>query len=298
MSDEAGALKEAQQKTQALLEAAKSGAIVPIRLPAQIEEIVTLLAQAEEEHREERAKAAAAAAVPADMKSYLEEESHFVGHAVHELNTPLTSIRGYTDMITQMGELNDMQKQFMGTVKTNTLRMQSLLSDFRYMNKIRKGTLIPNAKMEVYKNVALKIEKDLKARAEELKRELEFDTPQGLPLLNLDGEMLGLALTKLVENGLQYSPEGTGKVVVSAAGDGGMLQIKISDNGIGMTEDEMAQLGEVYFRSDRDEVNEYKGSGLGIPIAYGLIELLGGSIEVESTVDEGTTFTVRVPGMS
>ena len=296
MSGDGGALKEAQSKASALLDAAKNGAIIPIRLPGQIEEIVTLLTQAEEEQKAAAAEAAKAA-MPADMESYIQDEAHFVGHAVHELNTPLTSIRGYSDMLGSMGELNDMQKQFLDTVKQNSLRMQSLLADFRYLNKIRKGVLEPNAKMDVFKNIGQKIEKDLKARAEELNRQLEIDIPQGLPMLNLDGELLGIALVKLVENGLQYSPEGEGKVTVTARGDGSTLVVTIADNGIGMSEEELSRLGEVYFRSDRDEVNVYKGSGLGIPIAFGMIELIGGTVDVQSKLDEGTTVTVRVPGM-
>jgi len=294
MSGANGALQAAQEKVEQLLDAAKSGAIIPIQLPVQIEEIQHLLAQAEEEQRE----AQNAAAVPADMEDYIAEEAYFVGHAVHELRTPMTSIRGYTDMIGAMGELNDMQKQFLDIIKTNTRRMEGLLADVSYANKIRKGTLKVQSKMETFKNLAAKIEKDLAARAEELGRALELDIPQGLPLLNLDGELLAIALVKLVENGLQYSPAETGRVLVRAEADGNDLLIHIEDNGIGMTQEELDQLGTIYFRGERDEVREYKGSGLGIPIAFGMIEVIGGSYEVHSAVDQGTTITVRVPGMT
>ena len=296
MSDDGGALKEAQQKAQALLNAAKEGSIIPFRLPGQIEEIVTLLNRADEEAKVAAAEAAKAA-MPADMETYIKDESQFVGHMIHELNTPLTSVRGYSDMLGAMGELNDMQKQFLDIVKQNSIRMQKLLHNFRNLNKIRKGTLPYNSRMDTLGNLALKVSKDLKARAEELKRELEINIPQGLPPLNLDGDLLSEALVKLVENGLQYSPEGTGKVTVTASADGSNVVIKIADNGIGMTEDELKQLGTVYFRSSRDEVIAFKGNGLGIPIAYGMIELCGGTVNVESKEGEGTTFTVRVPGL-
>ncbi len=294
MSGATGALQAAQEKVENLLQAAKSGAIIPIQLPAQIEEIQELLAKAEEEQRE----AQRAAAVPADMEEYIEEEAYFVGHAVHELRTPMTSIRGYTDMIGAMGELNDMQKQFLEIIKTNTRRMEGLLADVSHINKIRKGTLKVQSKMETFKNLAAKIEKDLAPRAEELDRTLELDIPQGLPLLNLDGDLLGIALVKFVENALQYSPAGTGKVTVRAEGDGSDLVIHIEDNGIGMSEEEMAQLGTIYFRGERDEVREFKGSGLGIPIAFGMLDLIGGRYEIHSTEGEGTTVTIRVPGMT
>jgi len=297
MSDEAKSLEDAKQKLTELLEAAKAGTIIPRQLPGQVEAIAQLVKKAEEEHSAEL-KEAQANAAPVDMKTYMEEESHFVGHAVHELNTPLTSIRGYSDMLSSMGELNDMQKQFLDVVKTNAYRLQGLLSDFRYLNKIRKGTLRAEPKMDMFKNISMKLEKELGSVAEEMNRKLEFDIPSGLPYLNVDTHLLGIGISKLVENALRYSAEGDGVVKVSAVGEDGYLVVKIADNGIGMSDEELAQLGTVYFRGERDEVIAHKGSGLGIPLAYGLIELVGGTVDVESEVDKGTTFTIRIKGMT
>ncbi len=296
MSGDVNALQEAKQKLNELLEAAKSGAIIPIRLPGQVEEIANLLNQAEDAHEAEL-KTAKSQSGPADMQQYLEDEAYFVGHAVHELNTPLTSIKGYSDMLGSMGELNDMQKQFLDVVKNNVKRMQGLLSDFRYLNKVRKGTYAPEPKMDMFANVSGVVKKELDPLAEELNRTLEFDVPSGLPYLNADTHLLSIALTKLTENAIRYCKEGEGVVKVSASGEDGYLVIKIADNGIGMTEEEQAKLGEIYYRGERDEVIAFKGSGLGIPLAYGIIELVGGTVEVESEVDKGTTFTIRIKGM-
>lgn len=296
MSENAKSLQEAQQRINELLEAARTGAIIPVRLPGMIEEIANLIKKADAE-QEEAIREAKSKAGPVDMEAYMEEESHFVGHAVHELNTPLTSIRGYSDMLGSMGELNDMQKQFLDVVKNNSRWMQALLADFRWLNKIRKGTLKPQAKMDMFKNLGMKLEKEMGKEAEALERTIEFDVPSGLPYLNVDSEMLAVALTKLVENAIHYSKKGEGVVKISGAGDDGYLVITIEDNGIGMSEEELGKLGEVYFRSERDEVREFKGSGLGIPIAYGMIELIGGEISVESKLDEGTKFTIRIKGM-
>lgn len=296
MSGDVNALQEAKQKLEELLESAKAGSIIPIRLPSQIEDIANLLNQAEDQQATELREAQSQAG-PADMQEYMQEESAFVGHAVHELNTPLTSILGYVDMLHSMGELSDMQKQFLAVVKSNGMRMKTLLSDFRYINKLRKGTLSAEPKMDMFKNISMKLEKELGSRAEEMNRKLEFDVPSGLPYVNVDTHLLGIAITKLVENALQYTPEGDGVVTISASGEDGYLVMKVSDNGIGMTEEELSHLGEVYYRGERDEVIAFKGSGLGIPLAYGLIDLVGGEIDVETEVDEGTTFTIRIKGM-
>jgi signal transduction histidine kinase len=196
-----------------------------------------------------------------------------------------------------MGELNDMQKSFLQTIRTNARRMQTLLSDVSDVSKVRGRTLKVAPKMDMFKNIAMRVEKDMTPVAEEMKRTLTFDIPQGLPLLSIDGEVLAKALSKMVENALRYTHEG-GTVTLTAAGTEQTLTITIADDGIGMTPEEVAQLGTVYFRADSDHVRQYKGSGLGIPIAYGIIRMLGGTVAVDSTPDKGTTFTITLPGMS
>ena len=286
------AMQELRDQLNQLLDNAKTGNIIPIRLPAQVEAIISAVDAVEEDHKDALSKA-----MPEDMEGYMEEEAYFVGHAVHELRTPMTSIRGYSDMLGQMGELNDMQKQFLDVIKTNTRRMESLLKDMSYINKIRKNTLQLNPKMDMFKNIGMRLEKDMQPVAEELKKELVLDVPDGLPLLNLDSEILVVAIEKLIENSLRYTNE-DGKVTVSGSADGSTLAIQVADNGIGISDDDKEKLGTIYFRSDHDLVREFKGSGLGIPIAYGLLDILDATYSVESEVDTGTTFTVRIEGMT
>jgi two-component system phosphate regulon sensor histidine kinase PhoR len=293
---ENGAFTQAQAKVAELLENAKKGNIIPIRLPAQIEEIVSLLAQATTEH--EKALQEAKSAAPVDLEAYMKEEAYFVTHAVHELRIPMTSIRGYSDMLGQMGELNDMQKQFLGTIRTNVRRMEGLMTDVSTVNKIRKNTLKLSPKMDMFKNIAMKLEKELMPVAQELNRQLVFEVPSGLPILNVDSDLFVQALTKIIENGLRYSPAEIGTVTVAGSAEDNQLVIRISDNGIGMTPEELAKLGTIFFRAENDVVYAYKGSGLGIPIAYGILNKLGANISVESEVNKGTTFIVKMAGMS
>lgn len=292
-------LSEAQQKLQELLENARTGAIIPVRLPGQIEEIETLLQDADKEHAEEIEQIKN---LPGgDAGEIILENAEFMQVAVHELRNPMTSIRGYSDMLSNPnmgGELSDMQNQLLQVVRANARRMENLLSDMSYINKLRAKVLTAKAKMDLFKNIAMMAQKKAEPIAEELNRQLAFDVPDGLPLLNIDGEHLAHAMYKLIENGLRYSPEGEGKVTVRAYGEDGTLKIEIADNGVGMTEDEIAHLGELFYRSDNEVIRAYKGSGLGIPIAYELIDLIGGEINVSSTPGEGTCFTISLKGMS
>ena len=295
MARQTETLAQAQSLLEDLISAAKSGSLVPIRLPGQLEVIQNLLEQVKTEEQE--AVAAAATAAPPDMEAFFKEQAAFVSHAIHELRTPMTSIRGYTDMMRSMGELNDMQKQFVEIIRVNSRRMEGLLTDVSDTSKIKAGVLRTNLKMDMFKNIAMMVEKQAQPISEELGRKLTFDIPQGLPILNVDGELLAKAIFKLVENGLRYSGE-NGEVTVRASADGNKLIVKVQDNGIGMTPEELNQLGTIYFRADNETVRTYKGSGLGIPVAYGIIHALGGTITVESEPDHGTIFTIVLTGMT
>ena len=105
----------------------------------------------------------------------------------------MTSIRGYSDMLRSMGALNDMQKQFVETIRTNSRRMEGLLTDVSDTAKIKAGALRTNLKMDMFKNIAMMVEKQAQPVTEELGRKLTFDIPQGLPILNVDGELLAKA---------------------------------------------------------------------------------------------------------
>ncbi len=289
------AMNEALQHLRALIEAAHTGLLVPVRLPGQLETIETLLLEASRTASEELT-----AQIRHDNHPDAEEQAEFFKTAIHELRTPMTSIRGYSDMLsneTLTGELNDMQRQLLDVVRANSRRMENLLSDMGYLNKIRAGVLKTSIKMDMFKNIAMMVEKDAQPIANELNRQLVFIIPQGLPLLNTDGELLAHAIVKLVENGLRYSQEGEGQVTIQAEDQQGYLVVAITDNGIGMSSEELAHLGEVFFRADHDLVRSYTGSGLGVAIAYGIITALDGQISVDSAPGQGTEFTIRLKGL-
>jgi signal transduction histidine kinase len=293
---EPNALTQARAQLDELIAAARTGAIIPIRLTGQLEAVAALLAEVE-------AGAAASAsqqAAPGSMDAAMQENAEFWKIAIHELRTPMTSIRGYSDMLNNTGmagPLTEMQGQLLQVIRSNSRRMETLLSDMSYINKIRAGIVHVTAKMDTMGNIAMMLRKKAEPLALELKREITFDIPQGLPILNTDAELLTAALMKLIENGLRYSTEGSGQVTVRAQADGSRLLLHIEDNGIGMSAEELGRLGTLYYRSDNEVVRAYKGSGLGVAIAYGLIAALGGTHQVESTPGQGTRYVISLPGM-
>jgi signal transduction histidine kinase len=224
--------------------------------------------------------------------------AQFVSVMVHEIRVPMTSIRGYSDMLGKnvVGQLNEMQAQFVETIRTNVIRMEHLVTDISDISKLSSGRMRLDAKMDMYKNIAMQVEKDTKDLAASLEHTLTFETPSGLPLLNLDSNRLALAMNKLLTNALQYTPKG-GQITVKAEGVEGKLKVSIIDNGVGMTPDEQTHIGELFWRADNDQVRSFKGHGLGLPIAIGFIKLLGGEFFCDSTAGQGSVFGFVVPGM-
>ncbi|MBN1678818.1 MAG: hypothetical protein JW966_00905 [Anaerolineae bacterium] len=233
------------------------------------------------------------------VEDIISQNAKFVSVMVHEIRVPMTSIRGYSDMLAKnvVGELNEMQQQFVEIVRSNVIRMEHLVSDISDISKLSSGRMRPDAKMDMYKNIAMQVEKDTRSLAEEHNHILTFDTPSGLPLLNLDSARLAQVLQKLVTNALQYTPDG-GEITVRAQGGDGTLKVSVIDTGIGMTAEEQTHIGELFWRADSELVRSFKGHGLGLPIAIGFIDLLGGEFFYESEPDKGSTFGFIVPAAS
>ena len=224
------------------------------------------------------------------------ENARFLSVAIHELRTPITSVRGYADMLTQpaMGELNPMQKTFLGTIRNNAKRMGALLSDISDINKLRSHTLKLNIMPHEVADLIARVEDQAGTLAEELKRTLTVSVTQNLPKIAVDKDFFPRMLTKLVENALQYSPE-EGEIRLIARQNGEVIQVVIVDEGIGMTQDELKQIGTLYWRSDHELVRQYKGSGLGLPVALGIAREMGITVKIESVADKGTTITLEIP---
>jgi signal transduction histidine kinase len=189
-----------------------------------------------------------------------------------------------------------MKVQFVETIRANVTRMEHLVADISDMSKIQSGRIRLDPKMDMYKNIAMQLEKDMAGFATEQGQTLTFETPDGLPILNLDSTRLVQAIEKMIHNAIQYTPKG-GEVIVRAENIDGRLKISVIDNGIGISDEEQAHIGELFWRADSELVRSFKGHGLGLPIAIGFTKLLGGDFFFESTPDQGSTFGVIVSGM-
>lgn len=261
----------------------------------QLGEIVKLLSQTEEKTQD---AGVMTEEVSSEVAAVISMYSQFISVMVHELRKPMTSIRGYADMLSKnvVGELNDMQMQFATTIRNNVISMEWLISDISDYTKMRVGRIKSDPKMDLAKNILMEVEKNTREKAEEKDHTLEFEVPDGLPLLNIDGSRVKQALIKLVENAIKYTPEG-GKITVKAEAAEGGLKVTVVDNGVGLSEEELERLGELWFRGDDPVVTNQKGYGLGIPIVLECMRLVDGKLTYESKKGEGSTFGILLPAM-
>jgi signal transduction histidine kinase len=223
-------------------------------------------------------------------------KSEFVSFVAHELRTPMTSIRGYADMLTKgmVGDLTERQVQFVDTIHSNVDRMQILVSDLQDVSRIETAQMslqiAPTSLADALKSALQATQGQIEARSQELM----IKVPDDLPVVNADQARLVQILINLLSNANKYTPD-KGKINVRAWANKDFVHCAVSDTGVGMSPADLEQLFTKFFRSEDPAVREMPGTGLGMCIVKSLIELQGGEIEVESKVGKGTTFTFTVP---
>jgi signal transduction histidine kinase len=222
-------------------------------------------------------------------------KAEFIDFVAHELKQPMTSMQGYAKMLMMGigGELGDQQIQFVKVINANVARMGKLVNDLLEISRLEAGRI--KLKIEqlpprsVVDGALAAIRPDVEARGHALKVRL----PEGLPFISGDRDRLVQILTNLLGNACRYTPDG-GTVTVSASALPGYLVFSVTDTGIGLSPEDLANLDK-FFRADRDLVASQPGTGLGISIARHLVELHGGELKVESELDRGSTFSFTVP---
>jgi signal transduction histidine kinase len=225
----------------------------------------------------------------------------FIDLVAHELKQPMTAIQGYTTLLLlgMAGELNETQRQFVDVINANVGRMGNLVNNLLEISRLEAGRIrlefAPVDLRTVVEEVVTAARSDIEARDHNLK----VDLAEGLPLAWGDRQRLAQILTHLLNNACRYTPEG-GTIRIAAARcddpelPAGHLCVTVTDTGIGLTPEEIASLDK-FFRADHDFVQQQAGSGLGVPIARGLVALHGGDFVVESEPERGSSFSFTVP---
>jgi signal transduction histidine kinase len=223
-------------------------------------------------------------------------KSEFVSIVSHELKLPMTSIKGYSDLMLTgaTGALNENQTNFLTTIRNNVNRMATLVSDLADISRIESGNLRIESRAVPVWDVIDEVITLTKTQVEQKQQQLSLDVSSDLPKAWCDRNRLSQIMTNLISNANKYTPA-SGRIEVQAHAVDDMIQISVKDDGLGMNGEDQEKLFSTFFRSTDEKVRESPGTGLGLSITKNLIELQGGRIWFESEFRKGTVFYFTLP---
>lgn len=237
-----------------------------------------------------------------DITSFKELDqmkSDFVHQVAHELRAPLSAIKQQHSVILDglAGELSSKQQELL---KRGEEKIQGLLDMINDLLDLARIESSPEAQEQVPLDLAeicLKTVNLMRAKAEEQGVSLRLELPERLPLVQAQARSMEEVLTNLISNAINYSPDG-GTVTISATSPGEYLELRVSDTGIGIPQEEIPRIFDKFYRVKHPRTRQVIGTGLGLSLVKSLIEAHRGSVEVDSEPGVGTTFRVLLPVVS
>ncbi|MGE0109072.1 MAG: PAS domain-containing sensor histidine kinase [Bdellovibrionales bacterium] len=219
-------------------------------------------------------------------------KSEFLANMSHELRTPLNAIIGFSEIIRDQlfGPVgNEQYVEYAGDIYNSGSLLLSLINDILDMSKIEAGKRDLSEEILDVEQIARDVTRLVAARAKMGKVKLSLVIPPAMPSLRAEERAFKQVLTNLLTNAIKFTPEG-GNVSLSASiADNGNMLIEVADTGIGMATDEipiaMAPFGQIESALSRKN----QGTGLGLPLTRALVELHGGTMTIQSKVNEGTS---------
>ena len=226
--------------------------------------------------------------------------TEFIANVSHELKTPLTSIKGFTETLKSF-DFDDKQDaiRFLNIIEDEADRLYRLINDILSLSELeQKKTKTVKEKIDIEKAVE-EVLSVLKSQSDKKNIELSAKIQEGLESISGDGDKFKQMLINLIDNAVKYTPE-NGKVSIEAYkqshnADLDKLIIKVKDNGIGIPKQHIPRLFERFYRVDKARSRSIGGTGLGLAIVKHIVILFNGEIEVTSEVGKGTEFRIILP---
>jgi signal transduction histidine kinase/CheY-like chemotaxis protein/CHASE3 domain sensor protein len=254
-------------------------------------------------------------------------KTEFLANMSHELRTPLNAVIGFSEILRDgmVGPLSTEQTEFIGHVHNSGKHLLSLINDILDLSKVEAGQMELHLAAESLQDIVASTVPIVRQRAAERSLRLTDDCDSGLGLVQVDGRKVRQIIGNLLSNSVKFTPEGgtvTLKVRKAAAaevaaatrpvGEAGTrvfppprpaggdapaawVAIEVTDTGIGIEPEGLAQLFQPFVQIDSSLTREYEGTGLGLTMVQRLAALHGGGMKVQSRVGQGSTFTVWLP---
>ncbi|HXF76321.1 MAG TPA: ATP-binding protein [Methylomirabilota bacterium] len=232
----------------------------------------------------------------AELEKSNKIKDEFLGVMSHELRTPLNIIMNYSEALKMgaFGAINPEQEKGTDKIRAQASHLLSLINGILEVTKLESGLEIVQSEpfdfadfmAEIKSDYMLPLEKDL---------DLKWSCPAHLPVISSDRIKLKQILMNLINNAIKFTDHGQVTVSARVSPDGSALELSVADTGPGIPAQLLPSVFEKFRQIDSATTRNYSGAGLGLYIVKNFVELLAGTIEVESKVGEGTAFMVRLP---
>lgn len=207
----------------------------------------------------------------------------------HEFRTPITVIQGLTDKIASKKHQTDL-----AIIKNNSKRLLHLVNQFLSLSKLEAGAMEVNLQQADIVAYLRYLKSSITSLAEQKEVSLSFESAQQHIIMDFDAEKMQHILINLLSNAIKFTAEG-GAVSMNVQQVGEHLQIAIADTGIGLSTADQANIFKRFYQSKDERSKGMEGSGIGLAVCKEMVELLGGTITVQSQLNEGSTFIVTLP---
>ncbi len=260
--------------------------------PERREVVAVLREVTERKHQEQALEDARTEAERANAA-----KSRFLATMSHELRTPLNAIIGFSDMLTKESTMMldaKRRSEYAGLINNSGHHLLAVINGILDMSKIETGNFEITPEPFAPASVIAGCCDMLVLRASEAGVSLDKIPPGELPEMIADKRALNQILLNLLSNAIRFTDRG-GRVTITARAEAGAITFVVEDNGVGISEEDLARVGEPYFQARASYDRRHSGTGLGLSIVKGLVRLHGGDISIRSRPGEGTRVTVRLP---
>jgi two-component system phosphate regulon sensor histidine kinase PhoR len=229
-----------------------------------------------------------------ELKKLEQMRKDFVANVSHELKTPITSIKGFSETLLD-GAMHDQKAQeaFLSIILKESNRLQSLIQDLLDLSKIEQhGFKLVVTELNVYEQIS-DVLTMLKGKMDEKNILLDFNNSNSSLTIEGDPDRLKQVFINIINNAINYTPSG-GNISITILNQQRHVAVLVKDTGIGIEKDEIPRIFERFYRVDKARTRNSGGTGLGLAIVKHIIEAHKGTIEVNSEVGKGTVFTIKL----
>lgn len=223
-------------------------------------------------------------------------KNEFISTVSHELRTPLTSIKGSIQLLLDDHEIPvEDRKRLLVVGLNNTDRLIRIIADMLDVAEIEAGTLKLDRRLCNVRDLVEQALATVETTARSASVRLVPVVAPDIPPVFVDADRIVQAIVNLLSNALKFAPSNSAVTVETASLDAARVRVDVSDQGCGLSPDQLPQLFQKFRQLDSSDSRKVPGTGLGLSITKALVEQHGGSIAVTSEVGTGTTFTITLP---